>query len=238
MAAYVCSDIHGRYDRYKKLLELLQLGSDDKLYILGDVIDRGTDGIEILLDVMKRNNVELLLGNHEYLMLSALLEIIDNDKYYYYNIWTSANNGGSVTLEKFRNLAEKEQEELFDFLMSLTVIKIIEVNNKRYHLSHSYTVDDLEEDTYRINDFGDKELFNCVWLSPFRYDNLYVSKERYNSSLTYVLGHVPVQKLSSNIKIFFEDNLINIDCGCALGDRYENYLACLCLDDMKEYYID
>ena len=51
---YVCADIHGRWDKYQAMLDDLNLGEDDKLYILGDVIDRGEDGIRILQDIMKR----------------------------------------------------------------------------------------------------------------------------------------------------------------------------------------
>ena len=43
MSYYVCSDIHGRFDRYQKLLDQIQLTSDDRLFILGDVIDRNPD---------------------------------------------------------------------------------------------------------------------------------------------------------------------------------------------------
>lgn len=39
------------------------------LYVLGDVIDRFPDGIEILQELMAMPNVKMLLGNHEYMML-------------------------------------------------------------------------------------------------------------------------------------------------------------------------
>ena len=37
---YAVSDIHGCYDKYKALLEKLDLKEDDRLYVLGDVVDR------------------------------------------------------------------------------------------------------------------------------------------------------------------------------------------------------
>lgn len=69
------------------------LKDNDTLYIIGDVIDRGSSGIAILRDIMKRTNVELLLGNHEWMLLQSLLLsylasrkiceqiIIDNQKF-------------------------------------------------------------------------------------------------------------------------------------------------------------
>ena len=62
---YVCSDIHGRYDKWCALLAALDLKPTDTLYVLGDVIDRGPDGIKVLQDMAQRLNVITILGNHE-----------------------------------------------------------------------------------------------------------------------------------------------------------------------------
>ena len=37
---YVISDLHGRFDRYQQMLEVIEFTLDDTLYVLGDVIDR------------------------------------------------------------------------------------------------------------------------------------------------------------------------------------------------------
>ena len=47
MSTYVCSDIHGQYDLYKTMLNEINFTSEDHLYILGDMIDRGEDGIRV-----------------------------------------------------------------------------------------------------------------------------------------------------------------------------------------------
>ena len=57
---YVVSDIHGYYDKYTSLLSFIRFSDNDKLYILGDVIDRGPDGLKLLQDIMERPNVEHL----------------------------------------------------------------------------------------------------------------------------------------------------------------------------------
>ena len=45
---YAMCDLHGCYDKYVKMLEKIQFGENDTLYILGDVVDRGEGGIKIL----------------------------------------------------------------------------------------------------------------------------------------------------------------------------------------------
>ena len=37
---YVMSDIHGEYEKYLKMLDLIQLSEKDSLFVLGDVVDR------------------------------------------------------------------------------------------------------------------------------------------------------------------------------------------------------
>ena len=51
---YVISDLHGCYDKYIKMLEKINFGDNDYLYILGDIVDRGPDGIIIWQDIIKR----------------------------------------------------------------------------------------------------------------------------------------------------------------------------------------
>ena len=74
---YVISDVHGHLDCFEAILEKINLQPDDRLYIFGDVIDRGFRGIEILKRVMDMPNAEMLLGNHEFMMLNALGEPYD-----------------------------------------------------------------------------------------------------------------------------------------------------------------
>ena len=99
MAIYVISDLHGRKDKYDLVLEQLQ--PKDHLYILGDVIDRGNDGIAILLDIMKRDNVTLLMGNHEKMMIDYLRGKEDHkgsveERMLHYERWQRNDSRGSL----------------------------------------------------------------------------------------------------------------------------------------------
>ena len=69
---YVISDIHGYYDQFIELLELIQLNDDDTLYVLGDVVDRGPNPIKTLLKLMEMPNAVCIVGNHELMALDGL----------------------------------------------------------------------------------------------------------------------------------------------------------------------
>lgn len=95
---YAISDIHGMYGTYMDVIN--RLSKNDHLYIIGDVIDRGNNGIKILQDIIKRQEnpeqnpkITFLIGNHELMFIqtlatmnnykinkSDLLSIINNDR--------------------------------------------------------------------------------------------------------------------------------------------------------------
>lgn len=115
---YVCSDIHGRYDRWRALLQTIGIRHDDTLYVLGDVIDRGSDGCQILLDMMDRPKVLPILGNHEFtaaLCLPWLMEQasdrpltgLDDTRLTALQEWIV--NGGGSTIRGLKELSWAER---------------------------------------------------------------------------------------------------------------------------------
>ena len=70
---YVMSDLHGQYDMFTRMLELIKFNTNDTMYILGDIVDRGPKSIEIYRYVKEHDNIILLKGNHEDMMYNALI---------------------------------------------------------------------------------------------------------------------------------------------------------------------
>lgn len=66
----VIGDVHGHYDGLMKLLDAIEPGSNDQVYFLGDLIDRGPKSAQVL-NVVRRQGYISLLGNHEQLLLDA-----------------------------------------------------------------------------------------------------------------------------------------------------------------------
>lgn len=225
---YIMSDIHGLYNRYKAMLEKIDLKENDKLYILGDVIDRGPDGIEILLDIMDRDNVELFLGNHEHMMLTYIYGIETQS-------WFFASNGGKVTYDKFMELDKKTKNEILDYLKNkTTILKNLDINNHKYVLSHTSAL--LSEDLY-TKDFVSNLMYiqDIVWnssdISTFEIGKLDESDEE----ITFISGHIITRNFQNNDDIYIKEysngyKWIDIDCGCAMGDGFGK-LSCLKIDD-------
>ncbi|MDY0140444.1 MAG: metallophosphoesterase family protein [Bacteroidales bacterium] len=71
-------DIHGCYYTFRKLLDKINLSTNDNLYLLGDMVNRGTNSsnvLDLIIDLQKDNhNIFPIRGNHEQLLLNLLNE--------------------------------------------------------------------------------------------------------------------------------------------------------------------
>lgn len=256
---YVLSDIHGRLDRFEKMLKMIDLHDDDTLYILGDVIDRGKDGIRILQKITEMPNIKMLLGNHEYMMMKALgfpyggkSDIADEPQNRLLMLWY--RNGGEVTHNGWDELTEDEQDKIRKFLLALPLNYDVEVNGQKYKLVHAAPTEEFEKGSY--DDYLNEAEFSVWERSPMLPHLSSVEVEqppRYD--VMYIFGHTPTPMLQQkdesirfvrdplgfghpktpNSKIWHHHNRIGVDCGCAMGDIGQ--LGCLRLDDMKEYYV-
>ena len=225
---YLMSDIHGQYDRYRRMLEEIDLKESDRLYVLGDAIDRGPDSFSILFDLMKRKNVELFLGNHEHMMLTYL-DGTDRESWFY------GPNGGQVTYRAYQRLDQDEKDRVLDYLKyHTTLVRNLEINGHRYVLSHSSTPF-TEEDLFTKDYIGDLyAIQDLVWnMGP---DNTYDLEEREAGErpITFISGHIVSQRFTYKDEIYTKvcDNgytWIDIDCGCAMG-KGRGALACLSID--------
>jgi serine/threonine protein phosphatase 1 len=63
-------DVHGHYDGLMKLLEAIIPGSDDQVYFVGDLIDRGPKSAHVV-QFVRESGYQCVLGNHEQLLLEA-----------------------------------------------------------------------------------------------------------------------------------------------------------------------
>ena len=78
MKYYIVSDIHGYYTELKQALDEKGFFSDTfphKLIVCGDVLDRGSEAKAVqqfMLDLMDKDEVVLIRGNHEDLMIDLL----------------------------------------------------------------------------------------------------------------------------------------------------------------------
>lgn len=97
---FALSDLHGQRGLWEQIKAYLQ--PEDKLYFLGDAIDRGPDGFTIMKEMMaNKKQIVYIKGNHEQLMENALLELkrTEGRTYEELSLWFS--NGGRSTYREW-----------------------------------------------------------------------------------------------------------------------------------------
>ena len=66
MAHYAVGDLQGCRTEFGQLLEHIKFGEEDRLWLLGDLINRGADSLGTLQDVMALDDqCDVVLGNHD-----------------------------------------------------------------------------------------------------------------------------------------------------------------------------
>ncbi len=230
---YVISDIHGCYDQFMEILNLIQLKPSDTLYVLGDVVDRGPNPIKTLLKLMEMPNVICIVGNHELMALDGLrflntqvtTESVDAiNAEVLGNLWDWQRNGSKTTIDEFKLLDTEMRQEVLTFLMEFTMYEELTVNGQKYLLVHAGLGDYSPE-----KDIEDYSLKNLTW-DRADYD------VQYFEDTIVITGHTPTQFITGNPdpgSIYKHLNHIAIDCGCGMpGGR----LAAICLETGEEFY--
>ena len=219
---YVVADIHGRGDRFHEILDTIGFSEKDRLFILGDVIDRNPDGIRLLEEIMAADNMQMILGNHEYMMINASEDPAFplNDRFTNLDLWYL--NGGAITEAAFKALPAEKQAEILAFLKQLPLNLELTCGKKRYLLVHGSPVSQYKSE---FCDYIDETEY-AVWN---RWDPGF---DRYDRKTTVILGHTPTIHFFPRIpmEVYRKRNLLYIDCGCAYSAEEGGRLACLCLD--------
>ncbi|MCR5182701.1 MAG: metallophosphoesterase [Clostridia bacterium] len=228
---YVISDLHGYpHERFMRLLEEAGFSDRDFLYILGDVVDRNGDGgVETLRWLLYQDNVQLILGNHEAMLLSCsfvfdeiredLEETLTAEKIGI--LQTYGTKGGDVTLKAMRKLNEEDRQDILDYLKDCSLYEELSVGGKRFILVHS-GLGNFSED----KDLEDYTIEELIWTWPK------ITDEYYRDAMT-VFGHTPTMAFGEDYRdsIVRTATWMDIDMGAGFGREP----VLLRLDDMKEF---
>ena len=228
---YVMGDIHGCKDKYDDMLEQLKPQELDAVFVLGDVIDEGDDGIAILNDMMYRANIYPVLGEREYYAKKFLpliaekgdaekaLASLEGEDREQLAKWLSMKSG--KTIADFLALSEEGREDLLDYLEEFAAMEEIECKGKKFVLTHAGISNHEDRDLYEHEEedfvFAETDYGKAYFKDAF-----------------LVTGHTPTVAIDKKLfgKPYAKNKHLAIDGGCGFGGK----LIAICLDTLKVYY--
>ena len=141
---YVMGSVFGNAKAYFSMKAKINLQESDQLYVLGNIFDGNDEHPEqcliILEDIMKNDNITLIVGNHEYWhLLYAYLPSYNKKEQ---NAIKSNIQDILPKTEPLNNfldtLSLNRRKHYFDYMWSCQPHKIIRIKDQYYFLSSAY----------------------------------------------------------------------------------------------------
>ena len=212
---FVIGDVHGCAATLRRLVDdTLRPFPHDRIYLLGDLIDRGPDSkgvLDFIFELLERGlSVSSVRGNHEEMCLQA------GDDHYNLGLWNA--NGGQATLESFQADGPGDIPHRYrDFLASQPLYILLD----DFVIVHA----GLNFDTH--NPFEDTSAM--LWTRSPVVDRQRIGGRR------LICGHTPVPR--SRLEASLNSSKIMLDNGCVFGGWPETgSLAALELESMTVQY--
>ena len=235
MSTWCFADIHGQRKLFNQVMA--EIKPDDTVYFLGDAIDRGPDGWEILKELLNDPRVIFIKGNHEDMMSNALI------KYPKLPAWSSAMsqwswNGYEPTIYAIEQANQDEVKEVLQKVRNLPTHTIYESpNGNIFWLCHAGCDYGIDMD-YIAN-------YDLIWDRSH-----YISNAWYDGpdNVYIVHGHTPIPSLVKELNRYHDDipeategayyyadgHKIDIDCGA----HFTGKTVLLNLDTFEEKVFD
>lgn len=218
---YIIGDVHGCYKTLLALIDKLPNKKNSKICFVGDLVDKGSQSKDVV-EFVKLNNYDCVLGNHEKYMIETLPLILEDMNNLNYK-WV-IKDGGDKTLKSYNdlNLIKEHLEWLKSLPLYLEYKDYKTVDNRHLVVSHSHILDSWQFRNHPKDSKDSKDFEKDCLFSRF--------KSFDNSEIFNVFGHTPVQEPKINI---FK---ANIDLGCFIKRDIEiGSLCALEFPSMKTY---
>lgn len=213
MATFVLSDLHGCAGIFNRFLESGRFSAADQLYIIGDILDRGSDSYQIYQTIKEHDNIILLKGNHELMFQDYYYENYVLQAGETINKLTYLANGGKATLASIQRFAVENDLEvadlyldLYKYIKELPLFRQLTIAGKKYVLVHAGV-----SGKGRIEEESEE---NLLWIRHQFFE------KNIPGDITYVFGHTPTLFLNHDQSLdpWFASNKIGIDGGLAMGE--------------------
>lgn len=207
------SDIHGCMKTFDQMLGLVNYNSKyDQLILLGDYVDRGPESKEVVekvIDLVQNHQAIAIRGNHD----QRLVDLIKNN---HSLIKTKfLEHGGMETLKSYCNINHEFSNQSLD--QAIETIGAL----YSYHIKFLSELPLYHEDYNHIYVHAGLNPDFIDWKSQPEHDFMYMKEKfiqhRFHLNKRIVFGHTRTADIHGSPAIWFSEDKIGIDGGCAYG---------------------
>ncbi|HQR50991.1 MAG TPA: symmetrical bis(5'-nucleosyl)-tetraphosphatase [Methylophilaceae bacterium] len=263
MATYAVGDIQGCYTSFTHLLQHIGFSPvRDRLWLVGDIINRGPDSLAVLRWAMQhQDSLEVVLGNHDLHALALAEGFVEAHRYDTVQaLFEAPDREELLTWLRGRRMAHAEGEYLmvhagvlpqWDASLTLTLAAEVETvlrsDDYRYFLSHMYGNHPNRWDGELRGMSRLRVITNA--LTRLRVCTLTGDMDfRFKGELSNIpAGYLPWFELEnrnssgstllfghwSALGLLVRDNLIGLDTGCLWGGQ----LSAMRLEDRRVFQV-
>lgn len=215
MRLFVISDIHGMFTPFEQLLTYWN--PEDKLVLLGDLVDRGPDSLAVLQKAQQLQDaygeqVVYCMGNHDKMLLDFIAAPLVQKAFYF-------PHGGRKTIESFLKTAPAEIKALNSIEQAYYIqqhftkeLSFLE-NGRLYDIIGNVLLTHAGFES-SSNDLADTTEEDFLWI---RDHYIRPNKTQYVN----VFGHTPTRLIHKKDEIWINEDrtYIGIDGGCVFGGQ-------------------
>lgn len=230
---YVMGGPQGNHEKYVEMLNKLKLDDEkDALFVLGNVIGDTADSIEILKDMMYRQNIFPVLGSNEFFAKTVLPELTQAKTLEDCAKCISAENkgmlaswverGGYKMIAQFLSLDGEGRESIIDYLNEFAPYEEVDAGGRTFVLTHS-----------GIRNFQPEKELDDYSEADFVFDRADFSKIYFKDRFLVTAGE-PTKNIpgGKDGKVFSAKRHLAVLCCEDASER----LAAVCLDTLKVSY--
>lgn len=207
MRTVVIGDIHGGLKALEQVIDRANLPPDTCYIFIGDYVDgwsESAETIRFLIQFSQQNQCVFIRGNHDALLYDYLRTGERNETWLFH--------GGESTVKNYKNIAEKEKKEHFEFLGNLTNYHI-DSDNRLFLHAGFFSMHGPQYEYFPELVYWDRTLWEMVCaMDP----NLSKDDPKYPKRLKHFkeifIGHTPVTRIGSDVPVNFA-NVWNVDTG-------------------------
>lgn len=207
------SDIHGCIDQFNQMLQLIEYSSKhDQLILLGDYVDRGPNSKEVVdkvMELVNNHHAIALRGNHD----QRLVDLINNDSPVIRSKFLE--HGGLQTLQSYCDIKQVISDEILN--QARETIK----SSFAHHIDFLSKLPLYHEDHHHIYVHAGLNPNFIDWKNQPEYDFMYIKDEfirnTFNLNKRIIFGHTRTIDIHGTSDIWFSEDKIAIDGGCAYG---------------------